>query len=137
MKANELRIGNIINYHINKSYYQGIIRAIMDRCTIVTFYDTIYGGKNGIYKTIKWKVVDPIPLTEEWLTKFGFHKTAEDDFDKTFGDIDQISIRSNKLYVTDKFGVYLNPKRIAIIQYVHQLQNLYFALTGEELTIKK
>ncbi len=116
MEANELRIGILIKSKHNDKIFK-----------IQTFKDI----------ELLYDICEPIPLTEEWLTKFGFHKTAEDDFDKTFGDIDQISIRSNKLYVTDKFGVYLNPKRIAIIQYVHQLQNLYFALTSEELTIKE
>lgn len=112
MKASELRIGNIIikdNEEIIVSPYDMINLEL---------------GLND-YK--------PIFLTEEWLEKFRFNKTGEDDFDKTFGDIKQISIRKNKLHNTDKLGVYLNPKRIANIQYVHQLQNLYFALTGEEL----
>ena len=34
--------------------------------------------------------------------------------------------------------VYLTVNKMDIIcEYVHQLQNLYFALTGEELTIKE
>ncbi len=54
----------------------------------------------------------PIPLTEEWLVKF-----EQKDLDLFILEIE----------------VNWNIK----IKYVHQLQNLYFALTGEELTIKE
>lgn len=112
MKPQELRIGNIIikdNEEIIVSPYDMINLEL---------------GLND-YK--------PIFLTEEWLEKFRLNKTGEDDFDKTFGDIKQISIRKNKLHNTDKFGVYLNRSRIVNIKYVHQLQNLYHAITGKEI----
>lgn len=79
----------------------------------------------------------PIPLTEEWLIKFGF--TKEDgrcvwimklpDFDATlqqWGDNKEISVCRSGIAA---YHVASN--------YVHQLQNLYFALTGKELELKK
>lgn len=81
------------------------------------------------------KRLQGIPLTEEWLLKFGFE---EMEFENCF------SIN----YAPFEFKVELLPKEDFIIfknrnenthhaqcKYVHQLQNLYFALTGEELTI--
>ena len=83
----------------------------------------------------------PIPLTEEWLVKMGF------EIDRT-GDL-SIMINSavthlffNKvkdffypmILVEAEFsGLGSNCVGLNSIQYVHQLQNLYFALTGEEL----
>ena len=69
---------------------------------------------------------NPIPLTEEWLLKFGFKKISEIG-DYSNGNMTVILAISNKIYT-------LKRKRI---NHVHQLQNLYFALTGEELTLKK
>lgn len=70
--------------------------------------------------------VKPIPLTEEWLLRLGFDN---DDVNRFYKDGIYIlfynvgcSILHNQLHVN--------------IFYVHQLQNLYFALTGEELTLK-
>jgi hypothetical protein len=67
----------------------------------------------------------PIPLTEEWLLKFGFDKI---DFQFIKNGIKLFPIRD--LYYRGNFPIKSD------IKYVHQLQNLFFALTGEELTIK-
>jgi hypothetical protein len=63
-----------------------------------------------------------IPLTEEWLVNFGFEQSTESIFKK-----------NGILIISDViFEVFLGSV-IVKLQYVHQLQNLYFALTGEEL----
>ena len=66
-----------------------------------------------------------IQLTEEWLLKFGFEQTSLHYFKKS-GIIIQIE--------DDGFECFLGNIIVKII-HVHQLQNLYFALIGEELTI--
>jgi hypothetical protein len=121
MTINELRIGN---------YVEGIgmeepIRKILDAI-----------GYN--YETEKYELdaldiqnFKPIPLTEEWLVKFGFEKNKDGLFN---------------LFNQSEVPILLNPDlngwtcdginfSINNTQYVHQLQNLYFALTGEELKI--
>ncbi len=70
----------------------------------------------------EWDVLS-IELTEEWLFRFGFKKLVND------WQIKGLIIH------TRKRGFVVN-KRIAIIKYVHQLQNLYYALTQTELTLK-
>jgi hypothetical protein len=73
----------------------------------------------------------PIPLTEEWLLNFGF----ESDEIEWWNGILSIGICKEGLrYLpTEQINV-----RVGIVlQHVHQLQNLYFALTNEELTLIK
>jgi hypothetical protein len=68
---------------------------------------------------------NPIPLTDEWFDKFGFkgnELTAAHNRLVRFGD---------HIGISGMLGV-VKPVEC---KYVHQLQNLYFALTGEELTI--
>lgn len=77
----------------------------------------------------------PIPLTEEWLLKFGFEK----EYDKFMFSKDKLTILIREHDTFNPNGrVYWNSWTIKECQpeYVHQLQNLYFALTGEELTFK-
>jgi hypothetical protein len=69
----------------------------------------------------------PIPITEEWLLKFGFDKIGKtyykNDFRYEFGNINRAILGkedSCMLLVTH-------------IENVHQLQNLYFGLTNKEL----
>ena len=82
----------------------------------------------------------PIPLTQEWLVKLGFDKLENDipTYFKCFGNLIEddyefsfnIYVDSEQNYFITVFG------RKIIIKHAHQLQNLYHALTGEELTIK-
>lgn len=110
MKATELRIGNLIFDNISEE------PIIVDWVTIKVCY-------------LEDDVYEPILLTEEWLIKFGF-ETDGITFWKSKADIGHFK---------DCFAYIpcgLASQRRTEIKYVHQLQNLYFALTGEELTIK-
>lgn len=72
---------------------------------------------------------DPIPLTEEWLAKFGFEYR-----EMNLGYVKEAT--EGNIYISKKFTFEFDGFNIGMqreIQYVHQLQNLYFALTGEEL----
>jgi len=80
---------------------------------------------------------NPIPLTEEWLVKFGF-------VFKGMGISGAVCIRhsghwyknNNPYFAGTKkpFDIFLQYGQGVDIGYIHQLQNLYFALTNEELT---
>lgn len=80
----------------------------------------------------------PIPLTEEWLIKFGFvekYMSCHRRWTKDGLRIDQITdedFEGGKIPQEQIF--FYNDKEIS---YVHQLQNLYFALTEEELQIRQ
>ena len=71
--------------------------------------------------------LNPIPLTEEILLKFGFESKGNFWFVKS-----EIKIEKRN----NGFSYFRFREEIKILS-VHQLQNLYFALTGEELTFKK
>jgi len=117
MKANEMRIGN--------------------------WYD-----ENGATKQVNPNTIEavwvaeriwckPIPLTEEWLLKFGFI-TKGIHYNFTLGNM-EIASAIRVLSTNERGKFYLDgdiPEWMKIkLEYVHQLQNLYFALTGEEITI--
>ncbi len=115
MKAEELRIGNIIKTVGGRLPYWE-----------VTFADFEPISENP-------ENYQPIPLTEEWLLKFGFEKRKDDSeyyaFNGFYLDSDYIPFTMcNSSGIWDCYAI----KQV----YVHQLQNLYFALTGEELKIK-
>ena len=79
---------------------------------------------------------EPIKLTEEWLLKFGF---AKDEDQLKWGYLDftkgSIYIRLNidSTFYRDGHKCLGDMKHLKC---VHQLQNLYFALTGTELTLQ-
>jgi hypothetical protein len=76
----------------------------------------------------------PIPLTKEWLLKFGFEKQI-DDYYYFYGYY--ASFDADLPMWFGQEGCCQKETIKENIKYVHQLQNLYFALTGDELIIKE
>lgn len=112
MKVTELRIGNFVKYQ----------NAIIEVNYII---ESSVGFGNGIKFLYEPSYqFEPIELTEEWLLKFAFEKKTH-----TFVKY-PLSIKCQSKYF------YYVKTRLEI-KYIHQLQNLYFALTNEELTIKE
>jgi hypothetical protein len=115
IQANELRTGN---YYDNN----GIVSVVSPN----TIEDVWIAERS-------W--VKPIPLTEEWLLRLGFEKWNDccycngklvvEGLFKNFNESISLLRCGNDDYV-----------ELTNINYVHSLQNLYFALTCEELTLK-
>jgi hypothetical protein len=121
MQANELRIGNWYNdKRINRDFVvHGVSKHGID-----------HGDSD--YSPTRIQNAMPIPLTEEWLTRFGF----EDE--KLYEEFFEYSINRNHRIQTDgEIFVFLGYRDGVEIKYLHQLQNLYFALTGKELELKQ
>ena len=105
MKANELMLGNIVR----------MANAYKTTATV----DVIKQAEK----------FSPIPLTEEWLVKLGFKRWGKFDLWKTY----QTTVCT--IAGTTQSGFELSKIPRVEVEYVHQLQNLYFALTGEELKL--
>jgi hypothetical protein len=127
MEANDYRLNNFIQDLSNNVL---IINGLHENAIYSIYPEGVAENMDTNPKNIK-----PIPLTEEWLFKFGFqidelerdeyyiyeadhlvclYKGINGGYQRTINDYDD--------------GIELNN--------VHQLQNLYFALTGEELKQK-
>jgi hypothetical protein len=72
------------------------------------------------------KDIAGIELTKEWLLKFGFK----------FNDSASEWILGNFSITFTNEYIYQNRYSTAKLMYVHQLQNLHFALTEKELELK-
>lgn len=127
MKANELRIGNYINDRTILYYKTGIIRAIFVPDVLLSDPTTDEEWQPDI------DVCDPIPLSEEWLIKFGFKKKAGLHGYRWENKGIRIGQAGKTFFIP--FGI--DEIKEAHINLVHQLQNIVHALTGEELTIKE
>lgn len=114
IKATELRIGNIVEHE--------------DPCEIVEGIH--YFNEGDDYRVLignYLRPIDqlkPIKLTEEWLVKFGFkYSIPSTGFSKHY-------IQFLSIYITTNGYEAFIGCRFVNIKHVHQLQNLYFALTG-------
>jgi hypothetical protein len=113
MKANELRIGNWCASPYEPKIFKVSAMHILH----------LEEGMDSLS-------ILGIPLTPEILEKAGFVKSI--NFDNTYIKL----IKGESFILKDcKDGTFFVYTGIRC-QYLHQLQNLYFALTGEELNIE-
>lgn len=127
MKANELRIGNLIGWDPELDLIF-TVEEIHPEWLIVK---TTHKSGGSLTARIGIDSAEPVPVTEKGLVKFGFviQKSRSNTFFVCKRFILQCT-REKTWIVTDSIMGYY----YATIEYEHQLQNLYFALTGEELT---
>jgi hypothetical protein len=121
IQANELRIDNYYDQFGN-----------IHQATWVTIKDLSKAPPDQLW-------CKPIPLIEEWLLKFGFELEYEMLYvKKTIGGRSMAFRKVNKAFYTNEpIKEFYRWDSVCDIEYVHQLQNLYFALTNQELTIKE
>jgi hypothetical protein len=121
MKANEMRIGNLVKL------LEGTVFTIS---SIEQKGFTVQNKEETTW--IEAEEFEPIPLTEELLLKFGFKKTMQWTFSK------ELVSNLNLVYYLGEKGWsigYKNYSDFSNLKYVHQLQNLWFSLTGKELQL--
>ena len=126
MKTSELRIGNYIKLMLNDEDFAVVQVTLNDLESV--------DNKKGVY--------EPLPLTEDWLLKHGFFV---ENFDYSI-PISECKVVWLTLIPQDEectaYSVCVTQTDeneddqnvfLSDISYVHQAQNLYFALTGNEL----
>lgn len=122
IQSTELRIGNFIDSNLHQegssewgNYYKVdlILLEIFDRVE-----------------------TDGIDLDEEWLLKFGLIELYWSEDNSNLNRDIQVGYFNND-FINEEITLRYKKKVDFKIRYVHQLQNLYFALTGTELELKK
>jgi hypothetical protein len=124
MKTNELRIGN----YLNGKQGRVIVTEIRTNNSV-----KIHDNTSSFYVEI---CLTPIEITKEWLLKLGF------EYSNFYNNY---KIKAGQYYNSVRYDYedcewcYNNDSSdagcyyVTSIKYVHELQNLYFALNGEEL----
>lgn len=136
MKASELRIGNIIKDDRKAKEWRFVTHRVIS--------DLASNPDVDLYHAI--------PLTEEWLIKWGFevieHLVTGPNYQIPIGRDRFISVSglgggNEFVFLSDERGGSVND--VVVLRnfdydgrtYVHHMQNLFHALTGKELTIKE
>ena len=130
MEANELRIGNFVQY------IQGnkIITTTVS-CLCETFAELKHYNDDVIHSSsIDYCMIVPTPLTEEWILKFGFSLMPESEY--TFNTYEKEGFQLWNKKGDFSENLYLSNRDSIEVKSIHQLQNLFFALKGKELTLK-
>ena len=131
MKVSELRIGNLVKHA--SSGKTCIIEGIYESGIMTSFLSEKGSVTGGI------QFFEPIPITAKGLERLGFTHNIDGGFffvaNSIGGYLGEFAI---SIYDSAQIRVWRNGNNIGIVScaYINQLQNLYYALTGEELTLK-
>lgn len=115
MKANELRIGNLYFYEVQDSlsnpdrWLEPSVIDVHDLLYLDTFPDD--------------ESFQPMEINDDLLTGFGFEKSGDSHF------------QTKGMRIWKCSGMYICDKTGTILQYAHQLQNLFQSHNRSELPI--
>lgn len=116
MQVTEVRLGNLVAY---KNHYQTpeVVAALNKESEKINGHDA--------------KDFSGIPLNEQWLEDFGFERHYNGK------NCDYAKYGVGLCYEVDDDSWWYSGHPKSCIKYVHQLQNLFYCLTGQELELKK
>ncbi|WP_312306210.1 hypothetical protein [Chryseobacterium sp.] len=124
MDAKDLRIGNLITRQdlgTDEPRTETILELRKDKVftsgplTVICDYEDI----------------NPVPLTDELLTNFGFEKDNDSKYRLTDSDeeVFYITLGEDPTFCMDNVGI------LHYIDYVHELQNIYYVLGIKDLEL--
>lgn len=119
MNANELRIGNCVGFEYRRDFYIGTVEAINKK--------TVTIKSNSISYSVKYANVLKIQITERWLLYFGFVKVKFGWYDNGIFSLHITEKRCTTVASESSYNSLPYP------EFLHTLQNIYFAFMGEDL----
>lgn len=133
LQSKDFRIGNYYNFEDTTGLILEQVEYIDTHCVDVNPFD----------------LIKPIKITNDWLLDFGFEKIDYYKFRLIFQgsyiELKNVDESEGEPYTKDGnitdwvcfYGLEDDESTtLCYPNYIHELQNLYFALTGEELELK-
>ena len=124
MRAEDIRVGNYVDYECTT-------HCIVDINSIGCGSYWLNGNNPEDYYTHLYRDIKGIPITDDWLIRFGFKLNECDNYELAY----LFEINSTFTIINEDRGYFYIDARNNELEYVHQLQNLYFALVGKELVL--
>lgn len=129
INANELRIGNWVHH---SKEWSSINNGPFDTPGFDFQWEERHWYMIGEC-TLSPDIVDPIPITSEWLVRFGFTNESAWFFRNDKMVIETFLSKNEwaaRIRTSEESSTYL-----CQIKYIHQLQNLFYYITNTELTL--
>lgn len=121
LKASDLRVGNLLQ--------RGELGFVTVKRIIINDDDVLINEQSGLF-TLGYNLT-PIHLTEEILLKCGFFY---DEDSRTY-KIHNCTLQLDFYDYDEGFMCIVFGDDLRMIKYLHELQNIIYALTGKELKI--
>lgn len=125
MNSSDLRVGNLVQYNC---FPMHVVAVYQDG----TVYCDFKENEGDVWEFDKNNPCVGIELTEEILLKCGFEKRKDGNFNLfKQSEVDIVIDKEFSAWKCD--GINFS---VGCIKYLHQLQNLYYALCNEELNVE-
>jgi hypothetical protein len=147
--GSELRVGNYLNIIDPTEAYKDcpiVVDSIVNYRErevpsntdyLISFYSP---KANVSHYDMELDAFEPIKLSKKWLLALGFERGGYDLLEWEHPSVEGFLLAginwADAEWPEYQFLNYKVGKNILHIYYVHELQNLYFALSGKELTIE-
>lgn len=137
MNINELRKGSLLIFSEENSVC--IVKGIDADSLGLTVY--FPDNKEEIW--LELSLLEPIPITKEWLLKIGCEKKENDELlvhlpsdveEQTKGDK---GLKRSDFFFNGRLGRWMDCQSRVCVDYVHQVQSLVYWHTRHELTLTK
>jgi hypothetical protein len=125
LTAKELRVGNYV-----QTDYEGLMQVVNINSEGFDYFDCVKPNFKGIGR---YNIIQGIPITEELLLRFGFETWHKRDWD--IGGVGNGQILTITTYLKNPL-IRVEGQDLPQIKYVHQLQNLFYSLTNQELKLE-
>jgi hypothetical protein len=135
IKASDLRIGNLVYDEFNHVFKIKTLFPLSARLC------NVRKGARCFGKGTPFKLINPIPITEKWLLKLGLlqdqdgilFSLSDEIHEKCKGDI---GLHCPSFFFNKRLNRWMDCQTRVCVDYIHQVQNLIYCLTGEELNIE-
>lgn len=123
--------------HLTEEDKRVLSKQAIDKGLDLKNYIELFLHKLATMPVIDAADIIGLELTEEWMQKLGFSKTDNVWRNKHHMFLDKWYISQKEKHGVLLLSVIMFGGYVRHIKYVHELQNLYFALTGEELEFSR
>lgn len=138
----ELRIGNLVTYAGEPYPFYPIENSIVVVSEVLQDGVNLSQGDMTLYNH---ELLDGIAISSMWLERMGFTVTQYSGNADIWKIVDDEGVNKNNYAISMTFNLFHSVNGAGDAEYifgkeikfVHQLQNLHFALTGEELKINE
>ena len=127
MDKQELKLGNLIKISPRENEEGVLFLTDIQHSSII---GEMVIPRQGYHFRIKFDEILELEITEEWLERLGFSK-AKNETDIWVDSKNFVRFKHSAL----ESGFLETSKVAVVIDAVHQLQNKYLALTGENLIL--
>lgn len=131
IQGKEIRIGHYFQDRAGKVLRVDFIETV-EAGFGTRFGQKMFIGEEEVHPLTEYsELANPIPLNAEWFEKLGFRALKDGRWGMGSMRITRISDEP-----FDRFRVSLGTNEITILKFVHELQNLYYAIAFKMLSIK-